>query len=178
MKPKIIEPEKIVHQAPRFAIKGATLRFSKGSPAHWEYIDHPDAVSILPIDKAKNVYLVREWRLPWRREVLSIPAGVSHGKTERTRLAQARNELREEVGMDARRIKKLNSFYAAASIKLKFHVYLATDLFPSFKEPDENEFIKVVKMPFSKAFKLFMSGKKRTTSSTLIAFLLAKDILR
>jgi ADP-ribose pyrophosphatase len=178
MKPRIIGPEKIKHRSYRFLVKGAKLKFPNGNVANWEYIDHPDVVAILPIDKAGNVYLVREWRLPWKREVLSIPAGVCNGRTARAKLVQARNELREETGMDAKHIKKLTSFYAAASIRLNFNVYLATGLFPSFKEPDENEFIQVVKMPFAKAYKLFLTGKETTTSSTLIAFSLAKEILK
>lgn len=177
MRPRLIGSEKINYDSDRLKIRSAKLKFPKGRVVEWEYLDHSDVVLALPIDEEKNVFLVREWRLAWKKEVLQIPGGIYKGKAEKGRIHQVHDELKEELGMDARHIKKLSTFYGAANIKYQPHIYLATDLFTSFKKPDENEFVKVIKMPFMKAYDLFVNEGEMTTSSTLIAFLLAKELV-
>lgn len=178
MRPKIVGPEKIKYSSHRMRIKGAKLRFPGKKPVEWEYLEHPDIVVMLALDKNNNVHLVKEWRLAWKRDVLQIPGGVCDSKTEKGRLAQAHNELREELGMDAKNIRKLGSFLLGSTMKSEFHLYLATGLFSSEKAPDEYEFIKTVKMPFRKAYDLFVNGKKPVPASSLITFLLADKFVK
>jgi hypothetical protein len=63
-------------------------------------------------------------------------------------------------------------------IRHKVHIYLATGLFKSPKEPDPDEFVEVVKMPVRKAYKLFVSGKVETTGYTILGIILAMKKLR
>jgi ADP-ribose pyrophosphatase len=177
MRPKIVGKENIEYKSSRLQIASAKIKFPGNKPAKWSYAELPDAVLVLPMDKKGNVYLVKEWRLAWKREVLQIPGGICHDRTEKARVAQAHNELREEIGMDAKTLKKLSTYYAGAVIKHQPHVYLATNLFPASKLPDENEFVTIVKMPFEKAYKLFIEEGEMTTSATLIGFLLARRTL-
>lgn len=79
--------------------------------------------------------------------------------------------------MDASKITKLASYLTAARINYIPHVYLAQELFPSTKDPDEDEIIEVIKMPFQRAYDLFISGEELTTSFTFVAFLMAKQKL-
>ena len=178
MRPKVLGKEKLEYQGFRLGVKSAKILFPGGASAKWEYMEHPEVVGALPVDDKGNVYLVKEWRLAWKKEILQIPTGVFRGRTEKDRIKHLRNELREEIGMDAGRIKKLAFFYAASTMRFVPNVYLATKLFPSPKQPDGNEFVTIVKMPFSKAYRMFLDGKVMTTASTLIAFLLAKQILK
>lgn len=143
----------------------------------WDFIDNPNAVAMLPVDKNGYVYLCKEWRVAWKDYVVQIPAGTCVAEDEKARIQQVHNELQEEIGMDAKNVKKLTSCYAAASMNYQIHIYLATELFPSIKNPDEDEILEVIKMPFKKAYEQFVSGKVPTTSYTLIAFLMAKDKL-
>lgn len=177
MRPKIVGLEKTKYESSRLAIRAAKIKFPGKKSVEWEYVEHSGVVGVIPVDKEGNVYLVKEWRLAWKREVLQIPAGVYDGRSEKKRVKQAHNELREETGMDAKRMTKLGSFYGGANIKYVPHLYLARDLFPYPKKPDDDEFVTVVKMPFAKAYKLFVTGKEMTTSGTMIAFFLAKRIL-
>jgi ADP-ribose pyrophosphatase len=174
MKPISIKKEVVRYASSRIRVKTATIEFPKRT-VEWDYVECPDAVLALALDEKKNVYLVREWRVAWKKEVLQIPGGICFGTTEKARLTQLRNELREEIGMDSKKITKLATFYASAAIRLRFHVYLAENLYPSSKPADEGEYLEVIKMPFKKAYNLFVSGKELTPSSTLVAFLMAKD---
>lgn len=176
MRPSWIS-ETLKFRSSRLRVKAVKLRFGKARIVQWYYADLPDGVAVLPLDRDKTVYLVQEWRPAWRREVLQVPAGASARKTEKALLTQVHEELREEVGLDAKRIIKLGSYLAAASVRFRPHLYLATHLFNSALQRDPSERIRIVRMPFVKAYDLFVAGKIITTSHTLIAFLLTREFL-
>jgi len=172
-KPKIIS-EKVLYKSNLSKVIAAKVKLPNGKIVEWDYFDNADVVVVLPIDKDKNVYLVKEWRPAWRQDVIQIPAGHCPYKTETGRIKQAHNELREETGMDAKKLTKLISFAPSARMNYKVYLYLAQDLFPSYKDPDEDELIKVVKMPLKKAYKMFVKDNKLTTSSTIMALLMVR----
>ena len=92
-------------------------------------------------------------------------------------MKQVHNELREETGMDAKKLTKLITYAPSARMNYKVHLFLAEDLFPSYKDPDEDELIEIVKMPFKKAYQMYVVENKLTTSSTIMALVLAKDLI-
>lgn len=147
-----------------------------GKKHYWEYTDGGDGVSVVPVD-GKNVYLVKEYRVPLGRYITQIPAGGCYAKNERGRRAQARNELREEVGKDAGKIEKLATVISSGRSTTLFHVYLATGLFDSPKKADDGENVEVIKMPIRKAYKRFLSGEL-TPSYSLLGLGLAMRRLR
>lgn len=177
MKPKVIS-EKVVYKSPLTKVISGKVKLSNGNIVEWDWIDNADGVAVLPVDKDGNVYLVKEWRAAWKKDVIQITAGSCVTEDEKIRIEQVHNELREEIGMDAKKVEKLISGYASGRINYQIHVYLATDLFPSKKDPDQDEILEVIKMPFKEAYDLFVSGKEKTTSYTLLAFLLADRYLQ
>lgn len=176
MKPKVLS-EKVVYQSALTKVISAKVKLSNGKIVEWDYIDNANAVAVLPLDKDGNVYLCKEWRIAWKKYVLQIPAGTCTAEDEEGRIQQVHNELQEEIGMDAGKITKLGLYMTSARIKYVPHVYLAQDLFPSRRDPDEDEILDVIKMHFDKAYEMFISGKEFTPSYTLVAFLMAKDKL-
>ncbi len=110
------------------------LQFPNKNIAEWTYLDLDDVVVIVAIDEFKNVYLVREWRPAWKKQVIEVPAGCCKAKDEAGRIEQARNELMEEVGLNCKNITKLCSILAGTRTKSRFHIYLATNLFASKKD--------------------------------------------
>ncbi len=133
----------------------------------------------MPIDDKNNIYFSSEWRNAWKKKITIIPAGgVKLNATERENIKQARNELREEIGFDAKKIEKLVTILDGGKVKHKLHIYLATGLFKSPKKKDPEEVIEVVKMPFKKAYKMFLTGKEKTTGYTLLGMTLAKEKLK
>ena len=142
------------------------------------FLERDDGVVMVVLDEEKNIYLTKQWRPAYEKNILQIPAGgVELGATEERRVEQVHNELREELGIDARNIEKLFTTNLLANVKSRIHFYLATDLFESEKEPDEGEIIEVVKMPFLAAYKLFVEENKETIGYTALGIILAKKKL-
>jgi ADP-ribose pyrophosphatase len=151
------------------------LRLPGGKVITRDYLDRPDGVAIVALDEYRNIYLTKQWRFAYNKIILQIPAGhVESDACEERLVEQVHNELREELGLDALHVEKLFQSILLANVKCKVHIYLATDLFPSRKEPDEDELIEVVKMPFDEAYKLFILDNHETTSYTPLSILLAR----
>lgn len=177
--PKILS-ESTVYQNPRLNVKRLKLQFGNKFPVEWEIPEVADGVNIVPILPDNKVILVREWRPAWKQIILQIPAGKCTSGDETKQLKQAHLELREEIGMDAKTIKKIISFGSAAGIRQKANVFLATGLYssPIKKRPeDEHEYVDTVTIPLQEALDLFISGREFTTSYTIIGLLLAQQFL-
>lgn len=177
MKPKIIS-KKITYKGTWAEFEEAIIELPGGKIVKWESLISEDGVAIVALDKKNNIYLCKEWRIPWEKNIVQLPGGLCFGKTEKQILQQARNELKEEVGFGAKKWKKLVTFLLGVRQKCKIHVFLAQDLYESKKEPDDGEIIKIVKMPFKKACSIFLQGKIETTSYTVIGIVLAKNELK
>lgn len=174
--PKIIS-EKVLYKSNLSEVIAAEVKLPNGKIVEWDYFGNADVVAVLPVDTKGNVYLVSEWRPAWKQNVMQVPAGHCPYKTEKGRNKQAHNELREETGMDSKKLTKLVSYATSARMNYKVHLYLAQGLFSSYKEPDEDELIEVVKMPFKKAYQMFVKDWELTTSSTITSLILAKDLI-
>lgn len=176
MSPKILS-RKTIFDVDWMKIEKVKIQFENGEVVEWNVPTAVDAVFVVPIDNENNLYLTKEWRVAWEKEILNFPAGAVKGNNEKELLQQARNELMEEVGLDAKKIEKIASLLLGLRQKTTIHVYLARDLFESKKKPDKHEFIKVVKMPFKKAYDIFTTGKEISTGTNMAALLLVKEKL-
>ena len=66
-----------------------------GEPGTYVYLEVPrPVVGIVPIDEDHQVYLVRQWRYPWRRNSWEIPSGG--GELGESPLDGARREPGQE----------------------------------------------------------------------------------
>jgi len=145
-----------------------TVRLPNGRPATREYLDHRGAVAVVPFI-GSDVILVRQYRHPVGKTTCEIPAGkLDEGEKP---LACIKRELKEETGFTSRRIARLIDFWPtpAFSNELIF-IFIADRLVPGRMNPDEDEFIESVRVPFKKALRWALSGKIRD-SKTVIALL-------
>ena len=110
MNPKIIS-RKIKYKGIWADIEEEKIKLPDGKVLKWESIISSDAVAVVALDDKQNIYLSKEWRPVWEEEILQIPAGMCKGKTEKEILKQASNELREEIGVDAKKWQKLITFF-------------------------------------------------------------------
>jgi ADP-ribose pyrophosphatase len=142
-------------------------------------------VAIVAIDADDQVLLVRQYRSPAERVLLEIPAGTldvdeATGKTEDPDIA-SRRELEEETGYRAATWRKLASFWTAPGFASELmHLYLATDLSPAHPDerlgPDEDEHLRLDRLPFDKAVRAALAGEISDAKS--IVGLLWVDRLR
>jgi ADP-ribose pyrophosphatase len=141
-----------------------------GKHATREYMDHPGAVAVIPFINKDTIVMVRQYRHPVGKVTLEVPAGkIDKGEKP---LACVGRELEEETGYRAGKIIKLNSFWPTPAFANEvIHIYAATNLKPTKKNPDEDEFIDAVQVKFADALKMVKNGKVRD-SKTVIAILL------
>jgi ADP-ribose pyrophosphatase len=166
--------EELVRRNPVYRGKQVTfcvddVRLPNGKPATREYMEHPGAVGVLPFLDRSTIVLVRQYRFPVREVTLEMPAGkLEKGEPV---LPCVRRELREETGYTSRKISPLLDYWPTPAFATEvLHLFVAEKLVPGRLSPDEDEFLEVVPMPFSRALSLARSGKIRD-SKTLIGLL-------
>ncbi len=138
-----------------------------GKHAVREYVHHNGGASILAADEDDNVYLVTQFRYPYRREVWEIPAGkLEKGEDP---LSCAVRELEEETGLKAEHFTLIAELYPTpAYTDERLYVYLATGLTATKSHLDEDEFLSVKKIPLRDALKMAEKGELHD-GKTLVA---------
>ncbi len=147
------------------------VELPNGREAFREVVRHPGGVIILPIDNEGNVWMVRQFRYPYDRAILEIPAGkLEYGEEP---FSAAQRELSEEIGAVAGRWTELGKLLPTPGFCDEVqHLYLARDLTFGETHPDEDEFLEQVKLPFTEAFAMAADGRLQD-SKTVVALLRA-----
>ncbi len=151
------------------------IRLPNKKTAQREFMTHPGAVGILAFEAPNKILLVKQYRYPVKQFTYEIPAGkLSRGEKPE---ACIRRELEEETGFIPRRFKKLTDFWPTAAFSDEvIHLYYATDLIPSKINPDEDEFIELVRVS-PRQLERWIKAGKISDSKTLIAFLAWKNFV-
>ncbi len=149
-----------------------TVELVNGATAWREVIRHPGAVVMVPVDDEGNVYLVRQFRYPYGKAVLEVPAGKLERGEEHFPAAQ--RELSEEIGARAERWTPLGEMLPTPGFCDELqHVYLARGLTFGQTHPDEDEFLEIVKLPMKEAVDMAVDGRledSKTVASILRAW--------
>ena len=150
--------EKTVFDGVLLHIQKDTVKLPNGHEATREWVRHQGAASVLPILPNGDVILVRQYRYPIGKVTLEVPAGKLDKNEEP--LNCAIRELEEETGFVADKIKKLTTIATTVGFSNEYiHLYVAEDLSVGKFNPDDDEFINVVKMPFAEALKKVENGE-------------------
>lgn len=143
-----------------------------------EVVEHSGGVCIAPLTADGELIFVRQYRYPYSKEILELPAGKLDRKGENP-LEGGKRELREETGAKAEEYIDLGTLYPSPGYSDEvIYMYLARGLSYGEQDPDDDEFIDVVKLPFDKALKMVMDGEipdsKSQTAVLKAALLLGK----
>lgn len=129
-----------------------------GELAQRELIEHQGGVGIVALDENMNVYLVEQFRKPYEKNLLEIPAGKID-KGEDPEMC-GRRELREEVGCTAEAFEYLGKNYPSVGYTNETtHIYLAKGLKEESQKLDEDEFLNVYKMPITEVIEKIMNNE-------------------
>lgn len=154
-----------------------TVRLPSGGEATREYLGHPGAVAVVAVKEGgrdPQLLFVKQYRYPVKEVTYEIPAGKLD-KGEKP-LSCVGRELEEETGFRARRVKKLLSFWPTPAFADEvIHIYAAENLYAGTFNPDEDEFIRPVVLPLSRALKMIRSGKIKD-AKTIVALLAYKSL--
>ena len=142
-----------------------------------EYVKHIGAVAVLPLTADGEVICVRQYRHAHRRVMTEIPAGKLDSTTE-DHVSAALRELREETGATCEKLTYLGLFRSTPAIlDEKIDLYLAEGLTFGDTDPDEDEFLEIVKIPLEELTEMVMRGEI-TDGKTLVAVLKVNEFLR
>ena len=147
-----------------------------GKEATREYVGHPGAVCVVPINERGEVLCVRQFRYTPGRVFLEIPAGTLEiGETDRA--AAALRELREETGARCESLTFIGDFIPSPAILGEvISMYIAEGLSMGDTDPDDDEFIDIEAIPLDKLAEMCVSGEI-ADGKTIAAVLKAKYIL-
>ena len=139
-----------------FRIEELLLEFSNGVQRTYERLPAGgrQAIIVVALDHDNNLQLIKEYAAGVHRYQLTLPKGTSEsGET----LEQAANrELREEIGLGARRLTYLRELnLAPGHMGFTIHVILAQDLYPAPLQGDEPEELQLVLWPLDAVEQLY-----------------------
>ena len=153
-----------------------TVELPSGGTSIREVVDHPGGVAVLALDGEGNVLTVTQYRYPFGKTLLELPAGKLDHPGEDPYEAGLR-ELKEETGAVPGVYKSLGRILPSPGCYGEIlHLYLAQDLRMEAQHLDEDEFLRVERVPFDEMVRRCLSGEIED-AKTVAAVLKAKLLL-
>lgn len=171
MSSRLIHDGRVVH------LSVDRVRFPDGREGELELIRHRGASAVVPVlgdlqGADPEVVLIRQYRYAAGGVLYEIPAGIPEDGEDWERCA--RRELEEETGFRGRQFQPLNHLFTTPGFTNEMiHFFLATGLEAGEVQPDRDEYIEVVRLPFSRVMELIRTGELRDGKS--VAALLYVD---
>ena len=154
------------------------VELPNGNKSKREYIMHVGAACVVPVDNDGNIIIEKQFRYPFRKVLIEIPAGKLDSKSE-PHLDAALRELKEETGYTAEEMIYLGEFYPTCAYSDEvIHMYLAKGLTKGEQKLDEDEFVGVEKMSLEEAVNEIMKGNipdGKTQTAILKAYFYLKN---
>jgi ADP-ribose pyrophosphatase len=127
-----------VYRNPWMRLREDEILRSNGEKGIYGVVEKDEAAIILPIDNGR-VWLVEQYRYTIQERALELPQGGWEMEIENPE-ELARGELREELGLVAAEMTYLGALWIAYGFtRQKQHVFLATGLTHTEKDPDAEE---------------------------------------
>lgn len=147
-----------------------------GGTAVRDYVRHPGAVSVVALDDAGRVVLIRQYRHPVGQHLWELPAGLLDVAGEDPSVAAVR-ELAEEVDLTVGRLDVLVDVHSSPGFTNELvRVFLARDLIevPADRRhhrSDEEADLQIVRVALDEAVGMALAGE--ITNAATVAGLLA-----
>lgn len=150
---KLIFDGKILH------VYKDDIELPDGNGAFREYVKHVGAVCVVPVTKEGEVICVNQYRYAIGDMLTEIPAGKLDFRGEDPEQA-ARRELREETGALSGKLTYMGNFFSSPAILDEcIYMYLAEELEFGEDDPDDDEFLEVVRIPIEELVERICRGE-------------------
>ncbi len=145
------------------------ITLCNGEKATRECVDHPGGVGIIALTDDECVYMVRQFRYPYKESIYEIPAGKREKGEDP--LETGKRELQEECGIVAENYIDLGRIYPSPGYtNEEIYLYAATGLTEVEQNLDEDEFLQVTKMKLTTLITKIMSGEITDAKTIAAAF--------
>lgn len=150
-----------------------SVRFSDGRESIREVVEHSDCVSVVALNSANRVVLVRQYRKAINRFLIEVPAGGIDPE-EKAENAALR-ELKEETGYTAEDLQQIAFFWTTPGFCTEgMYVFVAKSLSAGLPDSDEDENIDVVEVSLSDIPAMIESGDIQD-AKTIVSLMLVLD---
>ena len=135
-----------------------TVVLPDGKTTHRELVEHHGGVCIAALTENGGLLFVRQFRYPYNRVLLELPAGkLEKGENP---LSAGIRELEEECGVTAKSVVPMGEVYPTVAYCTEIiHLFLARGLKKTKQHLDEGEFLSVEEIPLKESVRLVMDGK-------------------
>lgn len=149
------------------------VELENGKEATREVVKHPGGVCIAAITEDDELLFVKQYRYPYHKVVLELPAGKL--EDEGNPLGNGIRELREETGAIAKSYVSLGELYPSPGYSDEV-IYMYFCKVEEFLEmnPDDDEFLEVIKIPISDAVEMVMQNLIKDAKSQVAILKTAK----
>lgn len=146
-----------------------------GNNAYREVVRHNGGACIVPVTKDNEILFVKQYRYPFSKVIMELPAGKLEIK-EQPELC-AKRELREETGAIGE-VEYLTEIYPTPGYSSEIiYIYAAFNVEIGSLSLDEDEFIDVVKVDINSAFEMVKNGEIKD-AKTIVGILLVADRIK
>ena len=129
-----------------------------GRESSREIVEHRGGVAVVAVTEQNEIFLVKQYRYALGREMWEIPAGKLEEGEEP--FSAIKRELEEEVGAVAASWQDLGHIIPTCGYcSEKIHLFLARNLTFTQTNPDEDEFLDIVKLPLSQVKEMCQNGE-------------------
>jgi ADP-ribose pyrophosphatase len=150
------------------------VEFSDGRHSERDVVRHPGGCVIIPMDGDNNIYLVKQFRVAFEKEILELPAGKLDAGEDP--MECAKRELKEETGITAGAVSYITSIFPSPGFCNEvIHIFYAKDLKAGNASPDEGEYVQLVKMPLGELLRMVWDGRVND-AKTVVGALIADKI--
>jgi ADP-ribose pyrophosphatase len=175
--------ERTIHEGYVWNLAVVEFEAPDGSSFTRDIVRSPGAVGVLPLifdaEGNPSVVLVSQYRPPYERAVLEIPAGMRDIAGEDT-AEVARRELIEEAGLSAGGLELLTEILPSPGMTDSVTtLYLATECtpVPHDRQGPEEEHMEVLHLPLVEAMAMVERGEI-TDAKSVVALLMTDRRLR
>ena len=145
------------------------VELPNGNLASREIVEHPGGVCVAALSDNDTLQFVRQFRYPYHRVLLGLPAGKLEKGEEP--LEAGLRELEEECGMRADKVVSLGCVYPTVAYCSEIiYLYLATGLHKTQQHFDDDEFLETEEISLADAVRMVMDNEI-TDSKTVAAVL-------
>ena len=133
-----VEKSEILFKGKVFDLKVDEITYDSGNKGVREVAVHNGGAVVLPIKDNGKIVLVKQYRYPFDKILLELPAGKLDADEDP--LTAAKRELQEETGYTTNNISKLGAICTTPGFCTEIlHIYLAKDLIPGEHAREEGE---------------------------------------
>lgn len=165
---------KVIYEGKIINVYNDTVLLPNGKETHRELVEHHGGVCVAALTDEGNLLFVRQFRYPYGRVLLELPAGkLEKGEDP---LSAGMRELEEECGVVAEKVIPMGTVYPTVAYCTEIiHLFLAQGLSKTRQHLDDGEFLSVEEIPLKEAVKLVMNGE--ISDSKTVALILKTEKL-